>query len=145
MSDAWVPQLRIISGSTILARKLILDNPNSWTTEVLEYTIPNPAPPNIYFRFNKRGDLFQQNLVPPTNTTIWAIGNVRISKIKAEAEPNELVIKTQSTPNESIPVVPNATASATTIQKPGGLDSRFSHYLVCDPTTGEIRICSFTP
>ena len=64
MSDAWVPQLRIISGSTILARKLILDNPNSWTTEVLEYTIPDPAPPSIYFRFNKRGDLFQQNLVP---------------------------------------------------------------------------------
>jgi len=146
MEDDWIPQLRIINGNNgnILARKLILDNPNSWTTEVLEYTIPDPAPPSIYFRFRKRGFYFQQNLVPPTTNTIWSVGNVQITKIKKEFEPNELVIKTQSSlTNECILNVPNPTTTVTQIQKPGNLDARFTHYLVCDPNTGEIRICAF--
>ena len=61
----------------LLARRSILNNPSNWTSETLVYTIPNPAPANIYIRFITRLQKFK-NKNGHTAKSAFAIKNVEI-------------------------------------------------------------------
>jgi hypothetical protein len=61
----------------LLARRSILNNPSNWTSETLVYTIPNPAPANIYIRFITRLHKFK-NKNGHTAKSAFAIKNVEI-------------------------------------------------------------------